>query len=144
MIPSKFRYLALAACLAACGGDKAPKEPKLASMNEALPNIPFPPDPTIVGRAGSPDALQLTVRSALQADKVAEYYRGLFKTGDWRLVNDARDADGATVMLAQQHGTPLWVRIRDGGAGQGTLVELTGAVVEHKDSAGAKAAKPAS
>ncbi len=75
MIPSRIRYLVLCAALAACGRDKPPK---VASMNEALPNIPFPPDPTIVGRAGGPDALQLTVRSALQVDKVAEYYRGLF------------------------------------------------------------------
>ncbi|HET6579430.1 MAG TPA: hypothetical protein VFG66_13990 [Gemmatimonadales bacterium] len=140
MIPSRIRYLVLCAALAACGRDKPPK---MASMNEALPNIPFPPDPTIVGRAGGPDALQLTVRSAVQVDKVAEYYRGLFKTGGWRLVNDARDADGAIVLLAQQHGSPLWVRIRDAGGGQGALVELTGAVVEHADSA-VKAVKPTS
>jgi hypothetical protein len=139
MIPSPIRYLALCTVLAACGGDKPPK---MASMAEALPSIPFPPDPTIVGRAGGPDALQLTVRSTVPADKVAEYYRGVFKQGEWRLLNDARDADGATVLLAQQHGTPLWVRIHAGDEGQGTVVELNGAVVEHADSTGVKP-KPA-
>jgi hypothetical protein len=138
MIPTRFRGLLLVAALAACGREKTP--PRTPSVSEALPNLPFPPDPTLVSRAGGPDALQITVRSPLQPDKVADYYRGLFKTGGWRLLNDARDGDGATVLLAQQHDRPLWVRIRDGGDGQGTLVELSGAVVKPADSAGGTAA----
>ena len=138
MIPSRIGYLILCAALAACGGEKAPQ---MAKLGDALPNLPFPPDPVVVGRAGGPDVLQITVRSPVEPAEVAEYYRGVFKTGGWRLVNDARDADGATVLLAEQQGTPLWVRIRDAGREQGTLVELSGAVVEHADSAVAR--KPA-
>jgi hypothetical protein len=144
MIPPRIRSLAIAgahAGIAACSGEKPPK---MATVGEALPNLPFPPNPTLVGRAGGPDALQLTVRSPLPAAEVADYYRGVFKAGGWRLVNDARDPEGATLLLAQQHGTPLWVRIRDAGEGKGTLVELSGGIIKHEDSAGAKPAGPAS
>jgi hypothetical protein len=144
MIPTRIRCVVMTAALAslaACGGEKAPR---MATLGEALPNLPFPPNPTIVGRAGGPDALQLTVRSPLPAAQVADYYRRLFKTGGWRLVNDARDPEGAILLLAQQHGTPLWVRVRDAGEGKGTLVELSGGVMKPEDSAGTKTATPAS
>jgi hypothetical protein len=36
------------------------------------------------------------------------------------------------------------VRIRDAGEGKGTLVELSGGIIKHEDSAGAKPAGPAS
>jgi hypothetical protein len=131
------RWLVLCAALAACGD----KTPKMAQLNQALPNIPLPPGASFVGRAGGPDALQVTVRSPADADAVANYYRGVFKTGNWKLVNDAKDAEGATVLLAQQDGPPLWVRIRPADDGAGTVVELSGAVLSKADST---AAKPAS
>ncbi|HET9039965.1 MAG TPA: hypothetical protein VFN40_07335 [Gemmatimonadales bacterium] len=137
MIPTKIRWLVLCAALAACG-DKAPK---IAQLNQALPNIPLPPAAKFIGRTGGPDALQVTVRSPAGADEVANYYRGVFKTGNWKLVNDAKDAEGATVLFAQQNGPPLWVRIRPAEDGAGTVVELSGAVLTKADSA---AAKPAS
>ena len=135
MIPTKIRWLVLCAALAACGD----KTPKLAKFNEALPNLPLPPQASFVGRSGGPDALQVTVRSPASPDAVAGYYRGVFKTGQWKLVNEAKDADGATVLLAQRNGPPLWVRIqpREGG---GSTVELSGAIVSRIDSAGAKPA----
>lgn len=135
MIPSKIRWLVLAAALAAC----ADKTPKMARVEEALPNIPLPPEPSFVSRSGGPDALQLTVRSPANPDSVADYYRGVFKTGGWKLVNEAKDAEGATVLLAQQKGPPLWVRIHPADGG-GSMVELSGAVVSRIDSAGAKPA----
>ena len=137
MIPTKIRWLVLCAALAACGD----KPPKMAQLNQALPNIPLPPSASFVGRTGGPDALQITVRSPAAADTVASYYRGVFKTGNWKLVNDAKDAEGATVLFAQQNGPPLWVRIRPAEDGAGTVVELSGAVLSKADSA---AAKPAS
>jgi hypothetical protein len=135
MIPTKIRWLVLCAALVACGD----KTPKMAKFNEALPNLPLPPQPSFVSRSGGPDALQLTLRSPASPGAVADYYRGVFKTGQWKLVNEAKDADGATVLLAQRNGPPLWVRIqpRDGG---GSTVELSGAVLSKIDSAGARPA----
>jgi hypothetical protein len=135
MIPTKIRWLVLCAALAAC----ADKTPKMAKLNEALPNLPLPPNPSFVGRSGGPDALQVTVRSPADVDAVANYYRGVFKTGNWKLVNDAKDAEGATVLFAHQNGPPLWVRIQPADGG-GSVVELSGAVVSKIDSAGARPA----
>ena len=137
MIPTRIRWLVLCAALVACGD----KTPKMAKLNQALPNIPLPPAAKFVGRSGGPDALQITVRSPAGPDAVANYYRGVFKSGNWKLVNDAKDAEGATVLFAQQDGPPLWVRIRPADDGAGTVVELSGAVLGKADSA---AAKPAS
>lgn len=133
MIPSRIRWLVLCTVLAAC----ADKTPKMAKLNEALPNIPLPPNPSFVGRSGGPDALQITVRSPAAPDSVAGYYRGVFKTGKWKLVNEAKDAEGAIVLLAQQNGPPLWVRIHPADSG-GSMIELSGAVLSKIDSAGAR------
>ena len=136
MIPTKIRWLVLCAALAACGD----KPPKMAQLNQALPNIPLPPQASFVARSGGPDALQVTVHSPAGADAVANYYRSVFKTGNWKLVNDAKDAEGATVLFAQQNGPPLWVRIHPAAEGGGSIVELTGAVLSKIDSASAKPA----
>ena len=138
------RCLVICAVLAACG-DKPPKNPKTASLHDALPVLPLPPDPSLVSRAGGPDALQVTVRSPAKSDVVEAYYRQMFKTGGWHLVSDAKDADGAAVFLAQQKGPPLWVRVRKADDGEGSVVELTGAVLPKKhDSAAAAQRKPTS
>jgi hypothetical protein len=136
MIPIKLRYLLLCAPLAACG-DKPPKPP---ALSEALPNLPLPPGASLVSVAGGSEALQVTVRSPAKPDVVAAYYRGVLQTGGWKLVSDAKDPGGAIVLFAQQSGPPLWVRIEDAGAGSGTLIQLSGAVVSKVDSAKAKAA----
>jgi hypothetical protein len=133
MIPSTIRHVMLCLALAAC----ADTPPKTAEVSEALPNLPLPPQPTFVSRAGGPDALQLTVRSPASADSVATYYRQVLKQGKWRLVNDAKDADGATVLLAQQNGPPLWVRIRKAEDGPGSVIELSGAVVPRAEQGAA-------
>ena len=134
MTTSRIRGLLLCAALAACGD----KTPPVAQLNEALPNLPLPPQPSFVGRAGSAEALQVTVRSPARADVVAAYYRDVFKQGSWHLVNEAKDPEGAIVLFAQRDGPPLWVRIRNADDGRSSLVELSGAVVPKKDSAAAK------
>jgi hypothetical protein len=128
MNPSRIRNVLCCLALAACT-DK----PVTAKLSQALPNLPLPPQASFVSRAGGPDALQITVRSPARADSVAMYYRQVFKGGNWRLVNDAKDAEGATVLFAAQHGPPLWVRIRSAEDGQGSVVELSGAVVQGAD-----------
>jgi hypothetical protein len=55
-------------------------------------------------------------------------------------VNDMRDRDGSVVLLAEQDGPPLWVRIRSTDDSVATIVELAGAVVADTT----KPAKPAS
>jgi hypothetical protein len=140
MIPLKCRYLLLVAALAACG-DRAPK---IATLSEAMPNLPLPPDASFVSRAGGPDALKITLRSSNPADVVTAYYRSQLQKGNWRLVNEAKDSEGATVLLAQRDGPPLWVRIWAAEDGRGSLVELSGAVVPKTDSAAGAAAKPTS
>src|SRR5512138_1762728 len=140
MTPTKLRGLVLVLALAACG-ESGPKSPK---MSEALPNLPLPPEASFVGRSGGPDALQVTVRSPAHADVVAAYYRQALNRDGWKLVNDAKDAEGATVLLAQQQGPPLWVRIRTADDGRGTLVDLWGAISPSGRNTRASAAKPAS
>ena len=135
---------AVSLAAAACARDSEPKTPK---FSEVMPNVPLPPNATFVSKSGGVDALQLTVRSPARTEAVADYYRRLFKKDGWRLVNDAKDQDGAVVFFAEQNGPPLWVRIRKAEDGQGTLVDLAGARVTQKhDSVAAStpAVKPTS
>jgi hypothetical protein len=55
-------------------------------------------------------------------------------------VKDMRNQDGSEVLLAQQNGPPLWVRIKSTDDSAATLVDLAGAVLPDTG----KAAKPAS
>jgi hypothetical protein len=132
--------LALAAC------ERDPRPPTPPDFAEVFPNLPLPPNPTLVSRAGGEDALQITIRSPAPVDQVESYYRTLFKQKGWRLVNDARDGEGGTVLFVEQDGPPLWVRIRKAEGGSGTLVDLAGARLKRKpDSARASIpAKPTS
>lgn len=136
MIPSKIAFLVLAAGLAACG-DSAPKT---ASLHDAMPFLPLPPEATFVQKSGGPDALQITLRSTATADAVAQYYRGVLQKNGWRLVSDQKDLDGATVLFAEKKGPPLWVRVQQAKDGNGSLIQLSGAVVSPRDSAKAKPA----
>jgi hypothetical protein len=141
MSPLPILMFALCLGAAACGGDPRPEPPKFA---EVMPNVPLPPQATFVSKSGGADALQLTVRSPARADVVAAFYREKFKRDGWRLVNDARDREGAVVFFAEQDGPPLWVRIRNAEDGRGTLVEITGArVTRTHDSTKVPAAPPA-
>jgi hypothetical protein len=134
MTPATIRYVLLCAALVGCRD----KPPQTAKLSETLPTLLLPPNASFVERAAGVDALQITVRSPESADSVATYYRQILKKGGWRLVNDAKDADGATVLFAQRQGPPLWVRIRRDAEGSGSVVELTGAVVPKHDSTSAK------
>lgn len=119
--------------LAAC---KADAPPKTASVVAAMPELPLPPDAKLVGRGGSPDALQLVFQSPATVATVADYYRGVFTSGVWRLVSDTRDSAGVVTLYAEQKSHPMWVRIL--AAGAVTRVEVTGAVPEADTSYAAK------
>ncbi|HEY7637086.1 MAG TPA: hypothetical protein VH763_16165 [Gemmatimonadales bacterium] len=135
MLPARIRSVLILGLLLVACRDRTPQTPK---FSQVFPNLPLPPQPTFVSRAGGPDALQFTFHSPEPADQVAAYYRKVFKQGGWKLVSDAKDADGVVVLLAEQKGPPLWVRIRKSDSGQGSVVELAGAVLAKKDSTGAR------
>jgi hypothetical protein len=125
MTPSKIWLAALCVTLVACG-EKPPSTPRLA---EVFGLLPLPQRATFVSRSGGTDAIQITVRTPARPDSVAAYYRAVFKAGDWKLINDTKDKDGAVVILAQRKNRPLWVRVRADNGGSGSLVDLAGAVV---------------
>ena len=124
--------LALVACK-----DKGPQTPK---VSQVFPNLPLPPNASMVSKSGGPDALQITLISPAKAKDVETYYRAVLSRNGWRLVNDMRDQDGSVVLLAEQNGPPLWVRIKSTDDSVATMVELAGAVFADT----AKRAKPAS
>jgi hypothetical protein len=94
----------------------------------------------VVSRSAGSDALQITLISPAKAKDVETYYRAALSKNGWRLVNDMRDRDGSVVLLAEQDGPPLWVRIKSTADSAATMVELAGAVIADT----AKRASPAS
>jgi hypothetical protein len=138
MIPTKIwagmAILALVACK-----DKGPQSPK---VSQVFPNLPLPPNASVVSRSGGADALQITLLSPVKAKDVETYYRATLSKNGWRLVNDMRDKDGSVVLFAERNGPPLWVRIKSTDDSVATLVELAGAVLA--DTATADRTKPAS
>jgi hypothetical protein len=123
--------LALVACK-----DKGPQTPK---VSQVFPNLPLPPNASVVSRSGGADALQITLMSSAKAKDVETYYRAMLSKNGWRLMNDMRDKDGSVVLFAERNGPPLWVRIKSTDDSMATLVELAGAVL-----ADTSRAKPAS
>jgi hypothetical protein len=118
--------------LLACRSEPRNSQPPPPAFTKAFSNLPLPRDPELVSRSGSADALQLTVHSPAAMDEVTEYYRTVLSNTPWRLVSDRKNPDGSTVLYAEHNGPPMWVRIWKLGD-RGTMVELTGAVVQ-KDS----------
>ncbi len=98
-----------------------------------FPNLPLPPGARFVSRAGSADALQITMFSPSEATAVVEYYRDALSKGKWRLVSDQKKPDGKVVLYAEQDGPPIWVSVWPTSDKAGTMVQLAGAVLA-KDS----------
>jgi hypothetical protein len=136
MIPTKIWAGVAVLALVACK-DKDPETPRLSQV---LPNLPLPPNASVVSKSGGSDALQITLISSAKVKDVETYYRAVLSKNGWRLVNDMRDRDGSVVLLAEQNGPPLWVRIKSTDDSVATMVELAGAVFADT----AKRVKPAS
>ena len=134
----KIRLLraALLLGLLACGSEaRAPKPPE---FTEAFSNLPLPPHAEFVSRTGAAGALQIVLRTPEGDAEIANYYRTFLSEGNWRLVSDIKNRDGATVMYAEQDGPPLWVRIWPAGNGSGTMIQLTGAALAKDSTRGSK------
>ena len=121
----------LAGLVLACGSESRP--PKPPELGAAFPNLPLPPQPELISQTGSADALQLTLHSPSEMDRILDYYRSILSTGNWRLVSDIKNRDGSVALYAEQNGPPMWVRIWKPKGRSGTMIQLTGAVVP-KDS----------
>ncbi len=125
---SPIRTLCLACALfVGCGSESPP--PKTPEAFAVFPQLPLPPDARLVSRAGSADALQLTMFSPGKADAVTDYYRNQLSGGKWRLVGDQKRPDGSVALYAEQDGRPLWVRVWPTSDSAGTMVQLSGALV---------------
>jgi hypothetical protein len=142
MPPSRSSLVAIGLLLAACGSEPREQPP---AFGKAFANLPLPPSPELISRGGSSEALQLTVHSPMEPDRLTEYYRTALSRNTWHLVSSIKNQDGSMVLYAEQKGPPLWVRIRPSEKG-GSTVELTGAVVDptRSSSAGAETATPRS
>ena len=129
-----FRHLLSLSCvlLVACGPDAAPPA-KTPNTFTVFPNLPLPPGARFVSRAGSSDALQITMFSPSEATSVVEYYRDVLSKGRWRLVSDQKKPDGKVILYAEQDGPPIWVSVWPTTDSAGTMVQLAGAVLA-KDS----------
>ena len=123
MRPTYLAVLAGLVLVAAC--DRAEK-PKEATVAEAMPNLPIPPNAEFVSRSGSADALQIVFQSTLRRDAVAAYYRNIFTSAGWNLVSDVTQPDSTIALYAENSGHPMWARIRP--TGTTTRIELMGAV----------------
>jgi len=112
-----------------------PDRPKLPSMPAAFATIPLPPLPEYLGQAGSEDALMFTFRSAMKSDSVTAYYEQLFRKDTiYKVVGSTDGAAGEHAFYVEYHRRPLWVRIRPEAGNEGSIVELTGAVVSPGDT----------
>ena len=136
MIPTKIWAVLAVTALVACKD----KDPQLPKVSQVFPNLPLPPQASVVSRSGSPDAMQITLMSGAKVQDVESYYRVVLSKNGWRLVNDMRDSDGAVVLLAEQDGPPLWVRIKSTDDSVATMVELAGAVMADTTRRGARPA----
>ena len=132
MIPTKiWARSALVLALVACKD----KEPEMPNVSQVFPKLPLPPRRAWSRGAAAPTRCRSRSCRPAKAKDVEAYYRAMLSKNGWRLVNDMRDKDGSVVLLAEQDGPPLWVRIKSTDDSVATLVELAGAVVARRRQA---------
>jgi hypothetical protein len=123
----RYHHLALIVlALAACSRDTTGK---IATVRDALPGLPLPPNARVVSRAGTANSLQITFQSAWPVDSAASYYRMVLSNGGWTLQSDVVDASGAAVLYATREGPPIWIRITRTDGAPGSMIQINGAVI---------------
>ena len=130
--------LAVALVAASCRDEP----PKIPSIHEALPNMPLPPDPTFVSKAGSENALQFVFSTPVSPERALAYYRGVFAKAPWHLVSDQPVADSGRALYAERDGPPIWVMLTPSPHNGGTIVSISGAVVTKPAPGVADTGKP--
>jgi hypothetical protein len=124
----RYHHLALVVlALAACRQDTSRQS---ATTAAALPFLPYPPLAEVVSRASSADAVQITFRSRSTPEEVLVYYRWTLVKAGWSLESDTPDAVGAAALYAVKDGHPMWIRVSRAPGAPGSIVEVSGAVVE--------------
>ena len=120
--------LAISAC-------KKEKPEEVPSALDVFPAIITPPNASYVSKSGTKDALALLLRTPVKPDAATNFYRAALRPPEWRLISDAKDNQGATILYAERGGRPLWVRVWPDSEFNATFVEMTGAVAKlHPDS----------
>lgn len=115
--------LLLTVLLAACTAEKPPE----VRIGDALPNIPLPPNGTIVSRELGADAAKFRLRSTNSVDQVTEYYRGVLSSPPFSLISDSKSGAGYA-LYAEQPGQPsIWVTVMPDSATGGSFVDIAGA-----------------
>ncbi|HET7040796.1 MAG TPA: hypothetical protein VFI13_02210 [Gemmatimonadales bacterium] len=124
------RRLLLAVSALALVAGCSPDKPKLPSMPAAFSALPLPPKPEYLGQSGSEDALMFTFRSPEPSDSVMAVYDALFAHDtSYHVVSSTAGATGEHGYYVEYHKRPLWIRIRPEAGNEGSIIELTGAVV---------------
>lgn len=117
---------ALALAAASCRDEP----PKVASIHDALPNMPLPPNPGFISKSGSEEALQFVVSTPLSPARTLAYYRDVFAKAPWHLVSDQAMADSGRALYAERNGPPIWIILKASTTDSGTIVTISGAVVD--------------
>src|SRR5690348_1918230 len=112
-----------------------PDAPKLPTLPAAFATLPLPPNPEFIGQSGSEDALMFTFRSAIASDTITKYYTMLFgRDSAYHVVSSNAGGAGEHAFYVEYKSRPLWIRIRPEAGSDGSIVELTGAVVSTPDT----------
>lgn len=129
------RHTALALIAAALVAGCTPDRPKLPALPAAFATLPLPPDPEFLGQSGSEDALMFTFRTRHPADSVAAFYTRKFaEDTSYNIRNTNTGASGEHAYYVEYRRRPMWVRIRPEAGSDGSVIELTGAVVNGADT----------
>jgi hypothetical protein len=94
----------------------------------------YPQSQLVTVNAGQ-GAAQVTLSTPAPVDQVATWYRQTLRMNGWDLQSDAPMNDGSLAIYATRGARPLWITLRKGDGGQGTLYTVIGADTTTFDTA---------